>query len=70
MKNIKVIKVANLPVRLPILATIVWWLLLDRLHAPALAWGIFLTLATIVWVVAILVLFNQEPIDLFKRDEK
>ena len=69
MKKAKVVKVANLPARFPIVATAVWWMLFDRLHAPPLAWGVFYTLAAIIWVISIFAVFNQESVDLFERQD-
>jgi hypothetical protein len=44
---------ANLPMRPPLLLSIVMWLLLDRLAAPGWVWGavgLFLALVWFVWV--------------------
>jgi len=35
--------------RSPLIATLVWWLVLDHINAPGWAWGVFYTLLVIVW---------------------
>jgi hypothetical protein len=67
MKKIKVVSAKNLPSRWPFTATAAWWLLLDRFHAPPVAWGVFYTLATIVWIISIACTFCQESADPFER---
>lgn len=49
MKSRKVISGRNLPMRSPLIATLVWWLVLDHINAPGWAWGVFYTLLVIVW---------------------
>lgn len=53
MTDVRVIKASQLPARLPIFSTIVVWLLMDRLQAGQLAWGIVGTFMAILWVVCI-----------------
>jgi hypothetical protein len=66
MKKTKVVSTKNLPVRVPTVATIAWWLLLDRLHVSPIAWGVFYTLAAIIWIITIVGLFVQESADPFE----
>jgi hypothetical protein len=70
MKKNKVVKMTNLPARFPIVATVAWWLLMDRLHMPPIGWGVFYTLAAIIWGASIFAVFNQDPVDLFDRGGK
>jgi hypothetical protein len=70
MKKNKVIKMTNLPTRLPIVASIAWWLFMDRLNVSPVAWGVFYTLAAIIWALSIFCVFNQENVDLFDRGAK
>lgn len=56
----KVIAYKYTPVRLPITFTIVWWLVLDRIHATELFWGIAGTLIVIVWIVSIIAMIKEE----------
>ena len=54
MKRKTVIKWSSLPSRLPVSFGILWWLLLDRLAAPAWAYGVLWTvvcLGTIAFVI-------------------
>lgn len=34
----------------PVTGTLVWWLAIDRLAPPSWVWGVFWTLAVLVWV--------------------
>jgi hypothetical protein len=70
MKKIKVIKMKNLPGRLPIVGTIAWWLLLDRSNVSPVAWGVFYTLEALIWIICSVVLFMQEPVDVIERSGK
>ena len=60
----KVIAFKQLPSRLPIQSSIVIYLLMDRLNAGALAWGIVGTLLVIVWLAAIYQVYNQEQTEI------
>ena len=59
----------NLPATWPITPTITFWLLLDKIGVGGVAWGVFYTIAVIVWAASIYALYKAEPIDIFK-DEK
>lgn len=51
MRNSRlVLSMTNMPLRLPWQATILLWLLLDRLHAPGWVWGAVGFLLVIVWI--------------------
>lgn len=50
MKKRTVIKTEALPTRMPLLASVVLWLLLDRIHAPGWAWGTAWTMMALVWI--------------------
>jgi hypothetical protein len=48
----RVIASRNLPMRMPLMQTALFWLLLDRWQAPGWAWGatgVFLALCWAVW---------------------
>ena len=47
------------------MATITWWLLLDRLGVGDIAWGVFYTLFGIFWAASIYALYKAEPTDIF-----
>ncbi len=56
----------NLPVRYPIVPTLAWWLLLDRLDVGGVAWGVFYTVSAIIWAIIILAVFKTKQIDIFE----
>ena len=62
----KAIDRKNIPPAAPVMATITWWLLLDRLHVGDVVWGVFYTLAGIIWAASIYALYKAEPIDIFE----
>jgi hypothetical protein len=64
MKHPKVVAYKQLPARLPILATLVWYLFLDHLHVPGWAWGIAGTVFAFVWIGSIASLWLQEPTEI------
>lgn len=53
MKTQPVVSWKNLPSKIPILSSIVWWMFLDRIKAPEWAWGVVGVVAVIFWVGAI-----------------
>jgi hypothetical protein len=64
MKRPKVIKLNQLPARLPFIPTIAWGLLLDRFHAPGWLWGAIGVLFLVFWIIAIIAMCIQDPIKL------
>ena len=58
----KRISYKNLPATWPITPTITFWLLLDRLGVGDVTWGVFYTLAAIIWVIIAVVVFNTEQV--------
>lgn len=64
MKHPMVIQRNQLPARVPTVATIAWFLLLDRLQAPAWLWGAIGVVAVIGWAASIYTLFVQVPVKL------
>jgi hypothetical protein len=50
MKKKTVISFTSLPMRAPTHTAIVWWLLLDRLNAPAWAYGVMWTVVGILLI--------------------
>jgi hypothetical protein len=67
---VKVIAQRNLPFRPPVIATAVAALVLDRLDAPDLAWGILGTLYALIWIAWVTYRVNREEVDLFPSDGK
>lgn len=64
MKKIHVIKTKYLPIRLPLLSTAVAYLMLDKLNASALVYGIVGTIYALIWVLSIVGLAYQEQKDI------
>ena len=62
----KTIDRKNLTPTAPVTFTVMWWLLLDRLGVGDVAWGVFYTLAGIIWAASIYALYKAEPIDIFE----
>ena len=54
----------NLPAKWPIVPTITFWLLLDKIGVGDVAWGVFYTLAAIIWVIIAVAVFTTEQVDL------
>lgn len=63
----KVIDYKNRPEHFPIVGTITWYLLFDKLDLPAWAWGIAGTLAILVWAGICWDIYTQEKIDIFSE---
>ena len=61
----KVIAHKNLPFRPPVIGTAVAALVLDRLDAPQLAWGVVGTIYALFWIAWIVAMFHQEQVNLF-----
>ena len=64
MKQRRVLSALDLPTRLPIMTTIVAWLLLDRLSAPGWVWGIAGTLLVIYWIACVVTLWTEKSVRL------
>jgi hypothetical protein len=64
MKHPKVIKLNQLPAKLPVVATIAWFLFLERFHAPQWLWGIAGFLAVLFWGACIYAMCVQEQVQL------
>jgi hypothetical protein len=64
--------ISNTPVKFPIQSTILYTFLLYHFQVSGIWWGIFITLYSIYWIIAIVAKLNEESIDLNsdKLDEK
>jgi hypothetical protein len=60
----KVISYKNIPSRLPLSSTVLYWLVLDYYKASPIFWGVFFTVATVLWLAAIVGLFTEERTDI------
>jgi hypothetical protein len=56
--------ITNTPVKLPFQSTILYTFLLYHFQVSGIWWGIFITLYSILWIVAIVVKWSEESIDL------
>lgn len=63
----KVIKRSNLPVRLPILHTLVWWLVFERLDAAGWVWGATGAVIVILWIAVIIGAVREEDVDVIAK---
>jgi predicted membrane protein len=64
--------ISNTPVKFPIQSTILYTFLLYHFQVSGIWWGIFITLYSLYWIIAIVAKWNEESIDLNsdKLDEK
>lgn len=64
MKRRRSLSDKNLPRKLPIIHLMVYWLLLDRLHASAWAWGVVGTLMVIVMIGSLIDFFTAQDFEI------
>lgn len=69
MSRYRVVHPGNLPPRLPVAATAVLWLLLDRVEVPGLWRGVAWTIMGLFWVVLLVAWWIVEPVRIFPREE-
>lgn len=69
MKKKKVIRVENLPTRLPLLPTLLIAIALDYFNAPQWLWGVVGFGAFLVWTICIIEMVYQEKIDIFDKNK-
>jgi hypothetical protein len=64
--------ISNTPVKFPVQSTILYTFLLYHFQVSGIWWGIFITLYSLLWIIAIVAKWNEERIDLNsdKLDEK
>lgn len=64
--------IANVPTRLPMQSTVLYSFLLHYFNASGVLWGVFITLFTILWIIAIADKYNEIRVDLnaTKEEEK
>jgi len=56
--------------RLPIQSTILYTFLLWHFEVNPIWWGVFITLYSLLWIVALIAKYNEERIDLDKDEPK
>ena len=66
MRHQKVVAFDNLPVRLPIVSTVVGFLVLDRFHAPDWAWMVLSALWLGLWSAAVSMKMHQTQTMIFR----
>jgi hypothetical protein len=60
----RVISRKNLPTRMPLMGTFVYFLMLDRVHAASWVWGAFGVLVIIGWIAWLFDLCSRTDVDL------
>ena len=70
MKKSKVINPKNLPLRPPLIGTLVWWLVFDKLDVPGWGWGVMGTLLAVVWAVWVFEFFTRDLVNVLKADDE
>lgn len=68
MKKRKVISSKNLPIRPPLIGTLVWWLVFDKLGAPGWAWGVLGTLVVVGWIVFVVDVLNRDYVEVLNSE--
>lgn len=69
MKKTRTISYLNLPTRLPMIQTIVVYLLLVHINASAVTYAIVGTVIVFIWLAVIIRLFAEERINIFRDKE-
>ena len=69
MKIRKSVSQKNLPRRSPLLGTLVFWMVLDKLAAPVYVWGFVSVLIVWWWIWFLPDVILREDVLLFKDDE-
>jgi hypothetical protein len=49
-----------MPARLPVVSTIVFWLLLDHLHASQVWYGVYYVFTAFFWILSLIAFFMQK----------
>ena len=69
MEKKKVLSYSNLPSRLPVLHTVVLYILLDFYDAREWVWGVVGVIMCLVWISSAVSLFVTTRVDIFKNDK-
>lgn len=64
----KHIAIINTTIKLPVISTVLYTFLLHYFNVSGLVWGIFITLYSILWIVVIIMKWNEVQIDLTKDE--
>lgn len=68
MKKRKVISSRNLPRRSPLVATLVGWLVLDKVGAPGVVVGVVGTLCVLWWLLVAVDIYYSDSVSLFEEE--
>ena len=66
MKQRKVVHAKNLAMRPPLIATLVLWLVLDKLDAAGWVWGAVGVVVVVLWLAWIVDVLNIEQVEVIK----
>ena len=66
MKKSKWIHRSNMPLKLPVTSSVVLYLLLDKCQAAGWVQGVAYTIMGLIWVGAVVAIFNSERLEEFK----
>ena len=66
MKKCKRIHPNNQPIRLPLLSSVILWIVLDKLQAAEWVKGVSWTIMGFLWLFAIVCIYNSESLDEIK----
>lgn len=64
MKRRKVLDAKQMPTRLPMIGTLVWYLILDKFDAPGWLWGVMGTLFVLLWIAAVVGIWTQDSVEI------
>lgn len=64
-KKRKVINPQNMPINMPILNTMVFYLMLEHLNSPGYVWGVIGTVVILGWIVWIIDILTRETLEPF-----
>lgn len=67
MKEVKVVKRSNMPIRFPLWQTVTCLLALEHWNAPEWLYGVMGLFFILIWVAGILTFFKEKEIDLFEN---
>jgi len=59
-----VVKRSQIPTKFPLVSTIVFWLLLDKLNVGSFGMGVFWTVIVLLWVVSIIVFMQEKEVSI------
>lgn len=70
MDRKKVIDRKNLPVKFPLMQSILIYVVLDYYNAPGWLWGILTTLYSLIWILAIISFTREIDVNIFSQNNE